>query len=64
MAKPEFVPVATSTLSRSDYTKRKEVFLDISDEQLQFMTANGNFLPHVKYTLLLGNGDLERGVTD
>lgn len=64
MAKPEFVPVATSTLSRSDYTKRKEVFLDIYDEQLQFMTSNGNYLPHVEYTLLLGNGDLARGVTD
>lgn len=64
MAKPEFVPVATSTLSRSDYTKRKEVFLDIYDEQLQFMTPNGNYLPHVEYTLLLGNGDLARGVTD
>lgn len=64
MAKPEFVPVATSTLSRSDYTKRKEVFLDIYDEQLQFMTPNGNYLPHIEYTLLLGNGDLARGVTD
>lgn len=64
MAKPKFVQVATSTLSRSDFTKRKEVFLDIYDEQLQFMTPKGNYLPHVEYTLLLGNGDLARGVTD
>lgn len=32
MAKPEFVPVASSVLSRTDFTKRKEVLIDVAED--------------------------------
>lgn len=56
--------VATSTLTATDYTKRKEVFLDLYDEQLQFLSAEGHALSNVNYILHLSNGDLASGKTD
>lgn len=32
MAKPEFVPVASSALSRTDFTKRKEVLVEVAED--------------------------------